>query len=190
MSHPHRIVALVGSTSERSRTWALTEALIAALAARVPVHTERLLLRELAPHLLTDVGRPTPSAPVQQALTAITQADLLIAATPVYKGSYAGLFKHLIDLVPPEALVGHPVLLAATGGSDRHALVVDHQLRPLFAFFRAQTVPSAVYAAQADFDGLAVHSPALWARIDEATAQAAQLLSARRSSARPEAVAA
>lgn len=190
MSHPYRIVALVGSTSERSRTQALTEALIGALSARVPARTERLLLRELAPHLLADVGQATPSAPVQQALTALTQADLVIAATPVYKGSYAGLFKHLIDLIPPEALVGHPVLLAATGGSDRHALVVDHQLRPLFAFFRAQTVPSAVYGAEADFDGAAVHSTALWSRIDEAAEQAAQLLLARRAAVQLEPLAA
>jgi FMN reductase len=178
MSHPHRVVALIGSTSERSRTQALVEAIVAALAARLPVQVETLSLRTLAPHLLPQ-GAPAPA--LQQALDTITAADLLIAATPVYKGSYAGLFKHLIDLVPPEALVGRPVLLAATGGSDRHALVVDHQLRPLFAFFRAQSVPSAVYAAEADFDGLAVRSAALQSRIDEAAAQAAQLLVAPRA---------
>lgn len=178
MSYPHRIAALVGSTSERSRTQGLVEAIVAALAARLPVQVETLSLRTLAPHLLPLAA---PGLPVQHALAAIAQADLLIAATPVYKGSYAGLFKHLIDLVPPDALVGRPVLLAATGGSDRHALVVDHQLRPLFAFFRAQGVPSAVYGAEADFDGLAVRSAALQARIDEAAAQAAQLLLAQRA---------
>jgi FMN reductase len=90
----------------------------------------------------------------------------------VYKGSYTGLFKHLFDLVAPDSLVGCPVLLAANGGSDRHALVVDHQLRPLFAFFRALTVPSAVYAAEADFDGYTLDSVAVHARIDEAVGQA------------------
>jgi len=76
------------------------------------------------------------------------------------KGSHAGLFKHLFDLVAPDALVGRQVLLAATGGSDRHALVVDHQLRPLFGGFRALTVPSSVYAADADFDGHALRAAA------------------------------
>jgi FMN reductase len=94
------------------------------------------------------------------------------------------LFKHLFDLVGPEALVGTPVLLAANGGSDRHALVVDHQLRPLFAFFRALTVPSAVYAAESDFEGYTLRSTALEARIDEAVAQASGLLT-RRVEAQP-----
>ena len=79
----------------------------------------------------------------------------------------------------PDALVGRPVLLAATGGSDRHALVVDHQLRPLFGFFRALTVPSAVYASDADFDGYSLRSDNLLARIQEAAVQAAGLLAAR-----------
>jgi FMN reductase len=109
-------------------------------------------------------------------LRAIESADLIVAATPVYKGSYTGLFKHLFDLLDPDALVGRPVLLAANGGSDRHALVVDHQVRPLFAFFRALTLPSAVYASENDFDGYTLRSGALLARIDEAVHQAAQQL--------------
>ena len=60
----------------------------------------------------------------------IESADALIVATPVYRGSYTGLFKHLFDLVDHEALIGTPVLLAATGGSDRHSLVIDHQFGP------------------------------------------------------------
>ena len=77
--------------------------------------------------------------PTRQAIEA---ADLLIVASPVYKGSYTGLFKHLFDFVGYEALIGKPTLLLATGGSERHALVIDHQLRTLFGFFRAATVPT------------------------------------------------
>ena len=76
------------------------------------------------------------------------------------KGSQTGLFKHLFDLVAPDALVGRQVLLAATAGSDRHALVVDHQLRPLFGVFRALTVRTSVYASDADFDGHALRAAA------------------------------
>ncbi|OYU96670.1 MAG: FMN reductase, partial [Burkholderiales bacterium PBB5] len=119
----YNVTVVIGNPGDKSRTKALALAIAEALAEALPD------------------GR------------SIESADLVIAATPVYKGSYTGLFKHLFDLVDPNALVGRPVLLAANGGSERHALVVDHQLRPLFAFFRALTVPSAVYAAEADFDG-------------------------------------
>jgi FMN reductase len=84
-------------------------------------------------------------------LGAIEQADALIVASPVHKGSYTGLFKHVFDLVRPDALYGKPVIVAATGGGPRHALVVEHQMRPLFGFFRAQVMPTAVYACDADF---------------------------------------
>jgi len=69
-----------------------------------------------------------------------------------------------------------PVLLAATGGSDRHALVIDHQLRPLFSFFQALTLPVGVYASEKEFDGHAVGAPALQERIALAVARALPLL--------------
>lgn len=51
----------------------------------------------------------------------------------MYRGSYTGLFKHFFDFIHQDALIDKPILLAATGGSERHALVIDHQLRPLRA---------------------------------------------------------
>jgi len=186
MSH-FKVTVVIGNPSEKSRTKvlalalaeAVTEALAEALPAAPAVELQVLEIAKLAPHIVGNgLGRDLP-AEGAAAVRAIESADLVIAATPVYKGSYTGLFKHLFDLVGPDALVGRPVLLAANGGSDRHALVVDHQLRPLFAFFRALTVPSAVYAAEPDFDGYALRSDALRARIQEAAAQAAALLSAR-----------
>jgi FMN reductase len=183
-----RIVVVVGNPSQKSRTKVLAQAIAArlaeTLAGRLPLQLQTLELAHLAPHLLAS-GWPAPlPAEAAAAVRAIETADLLIAVTPVYKGSYTGLFKHLFDLVGPEALVGTPVLLAANGGSDRHALVVDHQLRPLFAFFRALTVPSAVYAAESDFEGYTLRSTALEARIDEAVTQAGALL-IRRVEAQP-----
>ena len=176
MSHPFRVATLIGSTSTRSRTQALVEAIVAALSRHLPVKVDELALSRLA----SDFGRaltPADLSPcARSALHALEHADLLVVATPVYKGSYPGLFKHVIDFIDPDALVGRPVLLAATGGGERHALVVEHQLRPLFAFFRAQTVPAGVYACEAELSGYAVSSPALQRRIDEAAAQAARLL--------------
>lgn len=183
MTSSYRITAVVGNAGEPSRTQVLARALIDALARRLPIEVELLEIQHLAP-LIGPTLHPGQLAPAAaQALRSIAEADLLIAASPVYKGSYSGLFKHLFDLLPPEALVGRPVLLAANGGSDRHALVVDHQLRPLFAFFRALTVPSAVYAAETDFDGYVLRSAPLQQRIDEATEQAATLLRTGRRTA-------
>ncbi|RZK91895.1 MAG: FMN reductase, partial [Methylobacterium sp.] len=97
----------------------------------------------------------------------------------VYKGAYTGLFKHLFDFVDPAALVGKPVILSATGGGPRHALVVEHALRPLFGFFSAHTIPSAVYGSDGDFrDGVLV-DPGVKARIADAASQLAELLQAR-----------
>ena len=85
--------------------------------------------------------------------------------------------KHLVDFIGLEALVDVPVLLAATGGSERHALVIDHQLRPLFSFLQAHTLPIGVYATPADFSGDQVSSAALQARIVLAAERAAAHLS-------------
>lgn len=175
MSQP-RITVVIGNTGERSRTRALALGIVDALLQRVPAAVNVLEIHRLVGAIAT-VG-PLPLEGVA-AVKSIESADLVVAVTPVYKGSYSGLFKHLFDLVGPDALVDTPVLLAANGGSDRHALVVDHQLRPLFAFFRALTVPSAVYAVEGDFDGYTLRSPALLARIDEAAGQASRLLGAR-----------
>jgi FMN reductase len=113
---------------------------------------------------------------VQASIAAIESADALVVASPVYRASYTGLFKHLFDLVHHEALIDKPVLLAATGGSDRHALVIDHQLRPLFSFFQALTLPIGVYASEQDFDGYVLRSAALRERIALAVRHAVPLL--------------
>ncbi len=189
MSHPLTIAVVIGNPSATSRTkvlaLALADALVAALPAHLRPQLQVLEIARLAPQITGGGWAKDLPAEGAAAVRTIETADLVIAATPVYKGSYTGLFKHLFDLVAPDALVGRPVLLAATGGSDRHALVVDHQLRPLFGFFRALTVPSAVYASDADFEGYALRSDNLRARIQEAAEQAATLLATRSPLALP-----
>jgi FMN reductase len=95
-------------------------------------------------------------------------ADVIVVGTPTYKGSYTGLFKHFIDLLDPLALQSKPILLTATGGSDRHALIIEHQLRPLFGFFMAHTLPTGVFAVDRDFRDYEVSSDHLHARISQA----------------------
>jgi FMN reductase len=117
-------------------------------------------------------------------LDAVTAADVLVVGSPTYKGSYTGLFKHFFDLIEPNALRGKPVLLAATGGGERHALMVEHQLKPLFAFFESLVVPTAVYATDKDFRDGTLVSDAIRGGSDQAIAEAGLALVSRRHAAK------
>lgn len=104
-------------------------------------------------------------------IATIEASDVLVVGSPVYKGSYTGLFKHLFDLVGQDRLVGKPVILTASGGGDRHALVVEHQFRPLFGFFAAHSMATAVYVSETDFANDAITSAPALKRIDCAVAE-------------------
>jgi FMN reductase len=131
---------------------------------------------ELAP-LAVDVARAAvagfPGEPVQAAIDRLAAADAIIAATPVYKAGISGLFKSFVDVLDNDLVVAKPVLLAATGGTPRHALVIDDQMRPLFAFLRAFTLPTSVYAAPEDWG-----SGELGARIERAATELAVMVGA------------
>lgn len=180
MSSALNVVALIGSptSSANSRTLLLVRQLLDQLRHRLHIDVQLVELAPIARSLGQALTREEVEPRIEQALQRIEAADLLIAAAPVYRGSYPGLFKHLVDFIGLEALVDVPVLLAATGGSERHALVIDHQLRPLFSFLQAHTLPIGVYATQADFSGDQVSSAALQARIVLAAERAASHLSA------------
>jgi FMN reductase len=105
-------------------------------------------------------------------LDRVVAADILVVGTPTYKGSYTGIFKHFIDLFEPLALQGKPILLTATGGSDRHAQIVEHQLRPLFGFFMAHTLPTGIFAVDRDFLNHEIVAEHINARIAQAVEEA------------------
>ena len=183
MSRSLKVVAVAGSASHPSKTLVLTEQVLATLAEAVPIQAHVVDLALIAPQLAGAVYRNQLPAAVEAELAAIESADVLVVASPVYRGAYSGLFKHLFDFVDQDALIDVPVLLAATGGSDRHALVIDHQLRPLFSFFQARTLPLGVYASQGDFNGYEIGSAALYERIALAVARAVPLLTPRAATA-------
>lgn len=176
MTAPYRVVAVSGSLHEPSKTTALVRAIADAVAARADAEVHLIELTAIGPSLAGALRREDLPARIEQELVAIEQADLLIVGSPVYRASFTGLFKHLFDFVEQYALVGRPVLLAATGGGERHALMIEHQLRPLFAFFQALTLPLGVYASDGDFDGYRVNSDVLAARIDLAADRALPLV--------------
>ena len=169
------VVAVSGGTSMPSRTLALANALSEGLERRLFMRSRVIRLqdhvRDIGPALSRDeIGQDSEAA-----LRAIEGADLLVVASPVYRGSFPGQLKHLFDLVGEHALAGKPVLLAATGGSERHALVIEHQLRPLFSFFQALTLPVGVYASASDFRDYRITSQPLKARIELAVERALPL---------------
>ncbi|MEE7547029.1 FMN reductase [Xanthomonas sp. Kuri4-1] len=179
MRSPLNVVAVSGNLSRPSRTLALVEATLAALGEHLPLHSRTVELRQIVQPLGSTIWRAQAPEELEQSLRLIESADLLLFATPVFRGTYPGLLKHLFDLVDLNALIDTPVLLAATGGSERHALVIDHQLRPLFGFFQALTLPIGIYASEADFEDYRIASTTLQARIALAAERAAGLLGTR-----------
>lgn len=163
-----RVVGVSGSLREPSRTTALVRTILATIAERVPTESELVEVATLGPGFAGALRRDDVAPEVEQALQAIESADLLVVASPVYRASFTGLFKHLFDFVGQYELVGTPVLLGATGGGERHALIIEHQLRPLFGFFQALTLPIGVYASDGDFTGGELVSPDVARRLQEA----------------------
>ncbi len=163
-----------------STTRTLADELTAAVVARVgdvevrDIEVRHVEVRDHA-HAIMDallVGFPTGD--LARALDDVAAADALIVVSPTFQGSYSGLFKAFADLLGPDQLRGTPVLLAATGGSERHSLVIEHALRPLFAYLQALLVPTGVYAATSDFGGAG--SAALTGRIERAAGELVRLL--------------
>lgn len=168
MSQAIKVVVVSGSLRNPSRTHVLLQALVERLQARLPIELHWVRIADLAGALAGSLERDSVSPALLPHLRAVEEADLIIAGSPVYRASYTGLFKHFFDLVDYQALKGVPVLLAATGGGERHALVIDHQLRPLFAFFQAHTLPYGLYATPDAFTDYHLADAAQFERIERA----------------------
>jgi FMN reductase len=178
-----RIVVIAAGLSVPSSTRLLADLLgdaversIEARGAEVEVETIELrpLAHALADHLLTGF----PSGDLAAAIDRVHRADGLVVVTPVFAASYSGLFKTFFDVLDKDALDGKPVLIAATAGTARHSLVLEHALRPLFSYLHAVVVPTGVFAATDDFgtDG------ALQKRIERAATELAALVAVGASS--------
>jgi FMN reductase len=173
---PLRVVAVSGSLTAPSRTTALVEEISAAFGRVLPIEPHLIALNELGPYLAGALTRKQLPAEAEAELQRIENADLLVVATPVYRASFTGLFKYLFDFVDQYALVDTPVLLAATGGSERHALIIEHQLRPLFGFFQSLALPVGVYAHDSDFTDYRISNEQLTERIEKAIERALPLV--------------
>ncbi|MEU3610733.1 FMN reductase [Streptomyces sp. NPDC006872] len=146
-----KLVVVSAGLSVPSSTRLLADRLATATAGRTSAEVEVVELRDLAVEIAHNFTSGFPGRKLAAALDAVTAADGLIVVTPVFSASYSGLFKSFFDVLDPDALAGKPVLIAATGGSARHSLVLEHALRPLFSYLRAVVMPTAVYAASEDW---------------------------------------
>ena len=175
-----KIVVITAGLSQPSSTRLLADRIAEAVTTQVSARGESatvevIELRELAHDLATTMttgGMPTEA--VRQARDLVTSADGLIAVTPVFTASYSGLFKMFMDVLDTDAINGMPVIIAATAGTPRHSLVLDHALRPLFTYLRAVVVPTSVFAATEDFGG--GEGAGLGSRIARAASELAALV--------------
>lgn len=175
------VVGVSGSPSDPSRTSTLVAATVARLGQEIEgSRTETI---EIGP-LLADLGaagtRDAMSERTRRALETVEAADVLVVGSPAFRAAYSGAFKLFFDWIGQYDLVDTPVLLTATGGSDRHALLVEHQMRPLFGFFQSTTLPIGVFGNERDFTkregGYDISNVDLELRIDQAVLRALPLI--------------
>ena len=184
-----RTIAVVSAgLSQPSSTRLLADQLAAAAARGLPAGTriEAIELRQLAHDIVSNLLTGFPGPELRRAIEQVTSADGLIAVTPLYSGSYNGLFKSFFDVLDPDALAGKPALIAATGGTARHSLALEHAIRPLLTYLRAVTVPTAVFAATQDWGSAGSSGSALTARIERAGAELAAVIEQRQPAAGPD----
>ncbi|MEV6027705.1 FMN reductase [Streptomyces sp. NPDC052036] len=187
-----KLVAVSAGLSTPSSTRLLADRLAESVRGELAaqgqeLETEVIELRELAVAVANNLVTGFPAPPLAAAIDAVTGATGLIVVSPVFTASYSGLFKSFFDLIDPDALTGKPVVIAATGGTARHSLVLEHALRPLFAYLRAAVVPTAVYAASEDWgSGGDAFTEGLPARIRRAGGELAALMAARADEETPE----
>ena len=153
---PLDLVVVAAGTSVPSSTRMLADQLTSATRDALARHGQRvevtvLEARELAHEVVDATVTRFPGEKLSAAIDAIGRADGLIAVTPIYNQSFSGLFKSLFDVIEPGTLAGVPVALGATGGTARHSLAVDYAVRPMFAYLKADVVPTTVFAAAEDF---------------------------------------
>jgi FMN reductase len=171
-----RLVVVSAGTSEPSSTRLLADRTadrVKALADRHghAVTVSVIELREIAADISTALVSQLVTPRLRQAITALGKADGIIAAAPVYKAGPSGLFTSFFDVLDNDLLIGKPVVLAATAGTARHALVGDEAMRPMFAYLRTMTAPTSLFAAPEDWS-----DPALNTRIDRAAVELVLLM--------------
>lgn len=166
MTRPLNIVTVNGSYSSPGKTEALLDLIVEEFQNHHDATVLQVAVGSLGTGFTNALSREEVSPEVEEKLQAVENADLVIVGTPVFRGSYTGLFKHFFDLIEQYSLANKSVMLSATGGSDRHTLVIDQVLRPLFGFMQAAIAPVGLYASSGDFAGTTLLNPQVYSRIE------------------------
>jgi FMN reductase len=186
------LVVVTAGLSQPSSSRLLADRLVAAVdrhlrEAAIEPSVEVIELRDHAQDLTNNILTGFPSPRLQGVIDAMLGADGLIAVTPIFSASYSGLFKMFFDVVDKDGLAGKPALIAATGGTARHSLAIEHAIRPLFAYLNAAVVATGVYAAAEDWGGGGLTADgSLVERIDRAARELAAAMAAPRTEVRPD----
>ncbi len=172
-----RITVVTAGLSEPSSTALLGEQLADATVQAlgkmgVQPEVETINVRSIATDITNHFLTGFPAGKLPEALDSVYASDALIVVSPTFKASYTGLFKSFWDLVEDDSLQGKAVLLAATGGTSRHSLMIDTAMRPLFTYLKANVTPSGVFAATDDFGA----DTSLQRRIDKTAAEFTQMI--------------
>jgi FMN reductase len=173
---PFKLAVISAGTSDPSSTRLLADRIadrtceLAACHGRT-VTSSVIELREISGDISSALVSQLMTPRLQAAVAALGEADGIIASTPVYKASPSGLFTSFVDVLDDDLIIARPVVLAATAGTARHALVADDQLRSMFAYLRALTIPTSLFAAPEDWG-----DPALNKRIDRAAVELVLLM--------------
>lgn len=186
-----KIVVISAGLRQPSSTRLLADRLAEAVqrqleALGAEVDLEVIEVRDHGHDLVNNLIVGYPSEPLEEVLDRVGRADGLIAVTPTFSASYNGLFKMFVDVLDDTALINKPVLIAATGGTGRHSLVLEHELRPLFSYLHAVVMPTGVYAAPEDWGSGAESESPLATRIDRAAAELAREVDRRESPLPPD----
>ena len=174
------LAVVSGGLREPSSTRLLADRLSSAVVADlrregIEAGVTTVELRPLGHAIMDAMLTGFPGDALEGAIARLREADGLVAVTPSFNASFSGLFKSFFDVLPEETLSGMPVLIAATGGTERHSLVLEHALRPMFSYLEAVVAPAGVYAATEDF-GSVQADDALSRRIERAAADFSRLL--------------
>lgn len=154
-------------------------------AAGYTVQVDTVELRDLAVDIANNFVTGYAAPRLAEVIAGVEASDGIIAVSPVFSASYSGLFKSFFDVLDPKALDGKAVLLGATGGTDRHQMVLDYAMRPLFSYLRTRVAATAVFAGPQDWGAADGAGTPLAGRVDRAAAELAQLLQGTQPGRRP-----
>ncbi|NLU72664.1 NADPH-dependent FMN reductase [Streptomyces sp. HNM0575] len=173
------LAVISGGIREPSSTRLLADRLEAAVRKALEargrtVRSSFVELRPLGRAIMDAMLTGFPANTLEEAFETVAAADGVIAVTPAFNASFSGLFKSFFDVLPEETFSDMPVLIGATGGTERHSLVLEHTLRPMFSYLHAIVSPRGVYAATDDFGAQA--GTALGQRITAAATDFARLV--------------